>query len=986
MEDAIVAQVEWYMGRVNLASDAYLKERMDNDLWVDLGVILDFPKMIRMGVRDKAKLAALLHARSSIVEVDVPNLCIRPAWARRSTLFLHDLPQSTRLDDVLALLQKPRGENGHVPGLLSVQPAADSVWLAIFDSPTGAQNALPYVKDKTISGVKIRPEVHVETALDPQAQQNQPDPATLAAAAYGRVPSPAVAQGRMNPSSVYGTARSIPTGAQDGGAPQSVSAAGIPPVSTAVGYAPMMGPMGMPVPVMHHPQDNMHPQYAYAPPASYISPGYGPHNVGVPRQYVGPRGMSGAPANYMVAYPQGGHPFDPTTMGVAPQAHGVQRVAQPVDEAASQNSAAVTNSSNVADATRSKLSPGAISPESTGAGPPVTSRGDNSTAGDDSENVSSDYSHDVATSYAGISTSDQMSMPAANAPGMEPSQMMGVQMRDVAGKATMDPHYAPRGAVIGDPNTGGLSPGMTGTGYASFHRGNSRGQNAHQGGMQRGDRGGQRTPGDGGRGTSRGSGGGGMDSTGRGHASRKGRKGNRNNSGRHGHGDRHTDGRGDGKADASGSPGNREDRRGRDDKPKPEPNLNSMHFPPLPMANDAPTSRTGQAEAVVSKPKDVCADVPGIADKAATDTEIATKLSGRSGGSEEATNSDTNTSLLTEAKEAVAEAVGGEASQNASVGMNGDLPTAQSEYRDSDSGKPLSEKKAAEGIASTTGKSNGSTLSYAAILRSKKPTAPRPHNTLSRGASDTSTKSGDSSGSAEGSGAHSNHGKEHNPRRRKSTSSRGSPNGDPATAPEAVQPVAGVNGAEKPANKLATGPLANASAKDEENVKSRAQTEATRPNSVWANKPRSLFQAAGTVSNARTAAASSAPEVRKVASPVSSQEDDGVRDKVEGQSRSVGINGQLEATSVEAQGSAPIDGAANHDDLPDVKQISLGNTTISAAVTPQGEGLKATKGDQVGGNGNQAAAKGAWAMGGPKTWPKSNGNGVVERLSSTSNS
>lgn len=170
MEDAIVQQVEWYMGRLNLERDEYLKHQMDEQLWVSLDVILNFPKMLRMGVTDKRRVATLLHARSTVVEVDEKTARIRPAWARRSTIVI-DCPLNTRLDQVTALFHIPTTadlSNNHPPtshphGLISIQPASDTVWLAIFDSPTGAAESLPLLSHKKINNTPVTAEVHVET-------------------------------------------------------------------------------------------------------------------------------------------------------------------------------------------------------------------------------------------------------------------------------------------------------------------------------------------------------------------------------------------------------------------------------------------------------------------------------------------------------------------------------------------------------------------------------------------------------------------------------------------------------------------------------------------------------------------------------------------------------------------------------------------------------------------------------------------------------
>ncbi len=93
-EVAIIQQVEWYFSRQNLIADFFLKRQMNDELWVSLATIIDFPKMLNLNVtqKDEAHLAHLLSTRSQIIEVDSTNRFIRPIWAVRSTLQLKGVP------------------------------------------------------------------------------------------------------------------------------------------------------------------------------------------------------------------------------------------------------------------------------------------------------------------------------------------------------------------------------------------------------------------------------------------------------------------------------------------------------------------------------------------------------------------------------------------------------------------------------------------------------------------------------------------------------------------------------------------------------------------------------------------------------------------------------------------------------------------------------------------------------------------------------
>jgi hypothetical protein len=95
VEDALVRQVEWYLGRQNLETDYYLKRHMDQEYWVSLEVILAFPKMQRLGVSDPEVVASLLARASPSIDVDISQFRIRPSWAARSVLALSGVPPGT---------------------------------------------------------------------------------------------------------------------------------------------------------------------------------------------------------------------------------------------------------------------------------------------------------------------------------------------------------------------------------------------------------------------------------------------------------------------------------------------------------------------------------------------------------------------------------------------------------------------------------------------------------------------------------------------------------------------------------------------------------------------------------------------------------------------------------------------------------------------------------------------------------------------------
>lgn len=178
---------------------------MDGDLWVSLDLILTFPRMRALGVKDAARVAALLDARAPDIEVDAVAGRIRPAWALRSNLVLKDVHPAATDADIAALLRVPFASNPmlrpvqpqplqpsttssttsststvqqqnapvsdtaapHFSGLISVMQVAETAWIAIFDKPTGAADALPVVNGQHVRGRAVSASMYVE-GLEPQ--------------------------------------------------------------------------------------------------------------------------------------------------------------------------------------------------------------------------------------------------------------------------------------------------------------------------------------------------------------------------------------------------------------------------------------------------------------------------------------------------------------------------------------------------------------------------------------------------------------------------------------------------------------------------------------------------------------------------------------------------------------------------------------------------------------------------------------------------
>ena len=73
VEQAAVAQIEYYFSPQNLQRDAYLQGLMDEEGWVGLDQICQFKRMKAIGLGDEAVLDALFSLGSSIVQVEAAS-------------------------------------------------------------------------------------------------------------------------------------------------------------------------------------------------------------------------------------------------------------------------------------------------------------------------------------------------------------------------------------------------------------------------------------------------------------------------------------------------------------------------------------------------------------------------------------------------------------------------------------------------------------------------------------------------------------------------------------------------------------------------------------------------------------------------------------------------------------------------------------------------------------------------------------------------
>eukprot|EP00172_Hildenbrandia_rubra_P001940 Plantae.Rhodophyta-Hildenbrandia_rubra.ctg2569.p1 GENE.Plantae.Rhodophyta-Hildenbrandia_rubra.ctg2569~~Plantae.Rhodophyta-Hildenbrandia_rubra.ctg2569.p1 ORF type:complete len:929 (+),score=175.75 Plantae.Rhodophyta-Hildenbrandia_rubra.ctg2569:62-2788(+) len=186
---AVIRQIEYYLGQENLGRDFYLRQRMTPDFWAPLEVLLQFPKMKKLGMTDIESVANLLREGSSQVVVDDLGLFVRPAWAvpmtgmamppsvagqkdQKSVLLLKDIPTTVDANIVMqAFRDIPK-----CPSPVSTHAEGEFVYAVVFSTLGGAQIALDLAAGTMIAGkYPIKGHVRVE----PQAPNTSSGPPNM---------------------------------------------------------------------------------------------------------------------------------------------------------------------------------------------------------------------------------------------------------------------------------------------------------------------------------------------------------------------------------------------------------------------------------------------------------------------------------------------------------------------------------------------------------------------------------------------------------------------------------------------------------------------------------------------------------------------------------------------------------------------------------------------------------------------------------------
>eukprot|EP00190_Bangiopsis_sp_CCMP1999_P004245 CAMPEP_0198736814 /NCGR_PEP_ID=MMETSP1475-20131203/67550_1 /TAXON_ID= ORGANISM="Unidentified sp., Strain CCMP1999" /NCGR_SAMPLE_ID=MMETSP1475 /ASSEMBLY_ACC=CAM_ASM_001111 /LENGTH=521 /DNA_ID=CAMNT_0044500665 /DNA_START=223 /DNA_END=1788 /DNA_ORIENTATION=- len=163
-ESAVVRQIEYYLGTSNLPTDYFLLSQMDQNYWVSIETLANFPKMRRFGLQN-GTIARLLVERSSWVEVDMEYLVVRPRFfteemtrtvqgRQGSVLILREVAEGTSEEQIRALFL-----DENCPKPTTIRPDVANVWFVDFDGDEEARASFIFVREQTLNGKEVRARV-----------------------------------------------------------------------------------------------------------------------------------------------------------------------------------------------------------------------------------------------------------------------------------------------------------------------------------------------------------------------------------------------------------------------------------------------------------------------------------------------------------------------------------------------------------------------------------------------------------------------------------------------------------------------------------------------------------------------------------------------------------------------------------------------------------------------------------------------------------
>ncbi|VDN03479.1 unnamed protein product [Thelazia callipaeda] len=131
------AQLEYYFSRENLMTDRFLRCQMDNDQYVPIRIIANFPKVKRL--TSDYNLVVKVLRESSQVQVDEKGQRVR-AVSKRCTIILREIPESTDEKEVASMFVGG-------PPYLSLQYGLNNSWYVTFESEEATERAFLHLQN-----------------------------------------------------------------------------------------------------------------------------------------------------------------------------------------------------------------------------------------------------------------------------------------------------------------------------------------------------------------------------------------------------------------------------------------------------------------------------------------------------------------------------------------------------------------------------------------------------------------------------------------------------------------------------------------------------------------------------------------------------------------------------------------------------------------------------------------------------------------------
>lgn len=181
--DEVQECLEHLLSKENLAEDAFLKRRMNAQLYIPLCVLANHHSIARFG--QAATLDTLLKAaeRSTEVTLDTENLAVRPVMRqKRNTVILHALPDDVAEEELHELF-KAAPET-----LCSVKPDVNHTAFITFQTDEAAQTVALWLRSQKLRGESVKCAIkteHVVRSFFP-AQHVPTEPAWAAPGGKGQ--------------------------------------------------------------------------------------------------------------------------------------------------------------------------------------------------------------------------------------------------------------------------------------------------------------------------------------------------------------------------------------------------------------------------------------------------------------------------------------------------------------------------------------------------------------------------------------------------------------------------------------------------------------------------------------------------------------------------------------------------------------------------------------------------------------------------------